>query len=75
MLTNTDTRDETPNVEHFDDDASRLNDSTDDEDAACHQYRTAPAERVGERGEEGANKAASCEECNNRARTSVGILL
>jgi hypothetical protein len=69
------TSNQTANVQHFDNDSGRLNDATYDENTASHQNRSATAKRVRERGQEGSAEAARGEQGHDRSRAGIAILL
>jgi hypothetical protein len=58
---NTDTCNETTNVKHCDHDASRLDDASDDENAACHEDGPATTETIRVWGKKGAAEASGRE--------------
>ena len=69
------TSDQTANVQHFDNDSGRLNDATYDENTTSHQNGSATAKRVREGGEKSSAKAACREQGNHSPGAGIAILL
>ena len=67
--------DEATDVKHFDHYSSSLDDATDNEDAACHQYSPTSAKRICKRCQEGTDETSAGEKCHNGAGSGVYILL